>query len=58
MNDNIKPNEISQRIEEIQKEIPNLNVPTMGIISEKNNITINNNEFIKTKEIKEDKDVK
>lgn len=58
MNNNVKPSEIAKKVEEIQKEIPNLIVPTMGIISENNKILIDNNEFIKTKEIKEDKDVK
>ena len=49
MNNNVKPSEIAKKVEEIQKEIPNLIVPTMGIISENNKILIDNNEFIKTK---------
>ena len=58
MNDNIKPNELQQSIEEIKKEIPNLILPTMGIVSDNNKVIIDNNEFIKAKEIEEDKDVK
>lgn len=55
MTDNIKPKELQQSIEEIRKEIPNLVLPTMGIVPDDNKITINNNDYIKTKE---DKDVK
>ena len=40
MNNNVKPSEIAKKVEEIQKEIPNLIVPTMGIISENNKILV------------------
>ena len=58
MNNNMNPNHLKEKIEEIMKELPNINMPTMGIIPEENKIEINNSEFINNRETKEEKDVK
>ncbi len=58
MNDNIRPSDLKTKVDELNKEIPNLVMPTMGIIEDENKIDINNQEFIRSKETKEDKDVK
>ena len=54
MNENIRPENLKQKIDEINKGIPNLIIPTMGIISENNELKIDNNEFIQSKEVKDD----
>lgn len=58
MNNNINPNHLIEKIEEITKELPNINMPTMGIIPEENKIEIDNSEFVNNRETKEEKDVK
>ena len=54
MNENIRPENLKQKIDEINKGVPNLIIPTMGIISENNELKIDNNEFIQSKEVKDD----
>ena len=54
----MNPNHLKEKIEEITKDLPNINMPTMGIIPEENKIEIDNNEFINNRETKEEKDVK
>ena len=45
---------ITKKIDSIKKEIPNLVIPTMGIIEDNNKININNKDLFTNKEIKED----
>lgn len=53
-NDNEQLKNISTKIDNIKKEIPNLIIPTMGIIEEDNKVNINNEDYFTKKEIKED----
>ncbi len=54
MDENIKPSKLKEKISEVQKDLPNIIMPTMGIIPDENKIDINNNDYIKNKEVKED----
>ncbi len=50
----IKPSLLKEKIDEVKKDLPNLNIPTMGIVPDEQKVDINNNEYINTKEVKED----
>ena len=51
-NENLKS--ITKKIEELKTDIPNIILPTMGIIEEENKININNQDYLNKKEVKED----
>lgn len=54
MAENIKPSLLKEKIDIVRKDLPNLNVPTMGIIPEEQKVDINNNEYLNIREVKED----
>lgn len=45
---------IIKKIKELEEELPNLTIPTMGIINTENNVDVNGKDYIKQKSVKED----
>ena len=46
MSNNIEFKFIKEKIEDLKKEIPNIEVPTMGIIDDKTDIEIDNKDYL------------
>ena len=57
MDNNIRPDKLKEQIDKIKIDLPNISIPTMGIIPEDNKIKINNNDFWLKNEVKEDQHV-
>ena len=57
MNENINSAHLKEKVKIIKQEIPNIIIPTMGIINEENKVVINNIDYLKENVVKEDKDV-
>ena len=57
MNENINSAYLKEKVKIIKQEIPNIIIPTMGIINEENKVVINNIDYLKENVVKEDKDV-
>lgn len=45
---------IISKIKKVEEELPNLTIPTMGIIDIENNVDINGKDYLKQKSVKED----
>ena len=48
-----KEKNIIEELKEIQKSLPNINIPRMGILENDNKVKINNDEFINKSTSKE-----
>ena len=52
--ENLKNENIINKIKKLEEELPNLTIPTMGIVDIKNNVDINGKDYLKQKSVKED----
>lgn len=53
MSDNIEFKFLKEKIEKLKEEMPNIVIPTMGIIEDENSIEIDNKDYLKD-EVKEE----
>ena len=53
MSNNIKLKFLKEKIKELKEEMPNIVVPTMGIIEDENSIEIDNKDYLND-EVKEE----
>lgn len=53
MSDNIEFKFLKEKIEKLKEEMPNIVIPTMGIIEDENPIEIDNKDYLKD-EVKEE----
>ena len=53
MSDNIEFKFLKEKIEKLKEEMPNIVIPTMGIVEDENSIEIDNKDYLKD-EVKEE----
>lgn len=53
-NSKVKEETLVSKIAKVQKELPDLVLPSMGIIKNDNEVIINGKDYIKSKVVKED----
>lgn len=51
---NIKTESLIKKIEKVEQEFPNLKLPNMGMLENKDQININGKDFFKSKSTKEE----
>ncbi len=52
--DKVEDESLIKKIEKVQKELPNIVLPNMGIINNEKKVEINGKDYIKHKEVKEE----
>lgn len=52
--DEIKEETLIKKIEKVQKELPNIILPSMGIINNEKKVEINGKDYIKHKDVEEE----
>ena len=57
MSSNIESKFLKEKIKKLKEEIPNIAIPTMGIIEEENAIDIDNKDYLKIEVEEENKHV-